>query len=86
MAVAKKYSLQDLKIGMQVKLSELQNILDIPMILIDTQVINNDDLTGAIVFFGNNEKEYEKWCNQTKPITPIYFDSQELEDGVVYDE
>lgn len=56
------------------------------MILTDTHVINNDDLMGTLVFFGNNEQEYEKWFNQSKPITPIYFDSEELEDEVVYDE
>lgn len=84
--ISKKYTLSELKLGMQVKLSELQNILDIHMILVDTKMISNDDLVGTLVFFGNNEKEYEKWFKQTKPITPVYFNSEELEDGVVYDE
>lgn len=82
----KKYTLPELKIGMQVKLSELKNILDVHMILIDTKVVNSNDLIGTLVFFGADETEYKKWFNQNKPITPIYFNSEELEDGVVYDE
>lgn len=82
----KKYTLPELKLGMQVKMSELKNILDVHMILTDTKVINNDDLIGTLVFFGTDEKEYEKWFKQDKPITPIYFNSEEMEDGVVYDE
>lgn len=82
----KRLALSDLKVGMKVKLSELQNILDTRMILIDTKMISNDDLVGTLVFFGNNKAEYEKWFKQSRPITPVYFNSEELEDGVVYDE
>lgn len=56
------------------------------MILVDTRVIDNNDVIGTLVFWGHDEKEHEKWFMQTKPITPIYFNSEELEDGVVYDE
>lgn len=82
----KRYALQDLKQGMQVRKSELSNILDTPMILVDTRVIDNNDVIGTLVLWGHDEKEHEKWFMQTKPITPIYFNSEELEDGVVYDE
>ncbi len=82
----KSYTLSELKTGMKVGLSQLKNVLDTPMILIDTEVINNDDLVGTLVYFGDNEREYEKWFKQPKPITPVYFNSEELEDGVVYDE
>ncbi len=82
----KKYKLTELKKGMQVRESQLTNILDTPMILVDTHIINNNDLIGTLAFFGHNEREYEEWFEQSKPITPIYFNSEELEDGVVYDE
>lgn len=84
--MSKKYKLSELKVGMQAKLSELQGILDVHMIMVDTKIIDNDDLIGTLVFFGSDEKEYKKWFNQHKPITPIYFNSEEIEDGVVYDE
>lgn len=82
----KKYTLSELKIGMQVRLSELKNILDVHMLLTNTRIINNNDLVGTLVFFGDNEEEYQQWFKQPGAITPVYFDSEELEDGVVYDE
>lgn len=47
----------------------------------------NKDIEGTLVYFGSgNTEEYTNWFKQEKPITPVYFDSAELEDGVVYDE
>lgn len=82
----KKYTLQELKLGMTVKLSELSNILDIHMLLVNTRIIDNDDLIGTLVFFGDNEEEYQQWFKQPGAITPIYFNSEEILYGVVYDE
>ncbi len=85
--MTKKYALPELQVGMQVKLSELQDILDVHMILIDTEMISNDDLIGTLVYVGDGkDEESDKWFMQTKPITPIYFSREELEDGVEYDE
>ena len=85
-APIKKYTLPELKLGMEVKLSELRNITDTHMILTDTKIIDNNDLIGKLVFFGDNQEDYVKWFKQKKPMKPIYFNSEELEDGVVYDE
>ena len=83
----KKYTLPELKMGMRVRMSELQNILDVHMILIDTKIISNDDLIGTLVYAGDGKDENcDKWIKQTKPITPIYFSREEFEDGVEYDE
>ena len=84
----KRYKLSELKVGMQVKLSELRNILDTHMVLTGAKMIGSDDLVGTLVFFGNDESAYEKWFKQSgsEPMTPVYFDSEELRDEVVYDE
>ncbi|MCM1134473.1 MAG: hypothetical protein NC400_02760 [Clostridium sp.] len=83
-----KYTIGELKKNMRVKVSQLNCILDVPMILVDTKVIaDGGDLEGTLVYFGKAEtEEYEGWFRQTKPITPIYFNSTELGDDVVYDE
>lgn len=78
-----KYSIDELKKGMIVRLSQLSDILDTPMILTDTKILPNDDLEGILVYFGDSStKEYEDWFNQSKPITPVYFSSEDD----VYDE
>ena len=69
----KKYTLPELKVGMRVKLSELQGILDTHMILTNTEIINSDDLIGTLVFFGTDKKEYMKWFKQSEPITHVYY-------------
>lgn len=46
-----------------------------------------DSKTGKLVFCGDvQNKEYDSWFMQPKPITPIYNDKDELEDMAVYDE
>lgn len=82
----KMYKLSELKLGMKVRKSQLKGIMDVHMILVNTKIIDNNDLVGTLVFFGDNEEEYVKWFKQERPVTPIYFNSEELEDGVVYDE
>ncbi len=83
----KKYTLNDLHKNMRVKISQLSNILDTCMILLDTELLTNNDVEGTLVYFGSgNTEEYTKWFRQDKAITPVFFDSAELEDGVVYDE
>lgn len=88
MTVAKKkYTFDDLHENMRVKVSQLSNIMDTCMILLDTELLADNDVKGTLVYFGNgNTEEYTKWFKQDKAITPVFFDSAELEDGVVYDE
>ncbi len=83
----KKYTFNDLHKNMRVKVSQLSNILDTCMILLDTKLLANNDIEGTLVYFGSgNTEEYTQWFKQDKAITPVFFDSAELEDGVVYDE
>lgn len=84
---SKRYTIDELKLGMTVRMSELKDILDTHFILIDTRIIDNDDLIGTLVYFGQgDEEDCDKWFKQSKPITPIYFNSEEILYGVVYDE
>jgi len=87
MAAERKYELQDLRKDMRVKVSQLSNIRDTCMILLDTELLSDNDVEGTLVYFGSGgTEEYTGWFQQEKAITPVYFDSEELEDGVVYDE
>jgi len=80
----KKYTYSDLHKNMRVKVSQLNNILDTCMILLDTELLADNDVEGTLVYFGSgNTEEYTKWFQQDKAITPVFFDSAELEDGVV---
>ena len=87
MVTERKYTLQDLHKDMRVKVSQLSNILDTCMILLDSKLLSDNDIEGTLVYFGSgNTEEYTNWFQQERAITPVYFDSEELEDGVVYDE
>ena len=45
------------------------------------------DEEGTLVFIGNKQnREYDSWFMQEKPITPIHHTSMDLEENVVYDE
>lgn len=82
-----KYTMDDLYKNMRVRVSQLSSILDTCMILLDTELLADNDVEGTLVYFGNrNTEEYKKWFQQEKAITPVFFDSAELKDGVVYDE
>ncbi len=83
----RKYTLNELQKNMRVRVSQLSNILDTCMILLDTELLSDNDVEGTLVYFGSgNTEEYTNWFQQDKAITPVFFDSAELEDGVVYDE
>lgn len=87
MIAEKKYTIADLHKNMRVRVSQLSNILDTCMILLDTELLADNDIEGTLVYFGDgNTEEYTKWFKQDRAITPVFFDSAELEDGVVYDE
>ena len=86
--MADQLTLSDLKVGMKVKKSQLSNILDTHIILINTEIVGDTYVEGKLVYCDTicREDEYEKWFHHTQPITPIYFNSEEWEDGIVYDE
>ncbi|MCR5098825.1 MAG: hypothetical protein K6B14_07755 [Lachnospiraceae bacterium] len=89
MAIAeKKYKVDDLKINMRVKVSQLSDIMDTCMLLVDSVMLDDKDVEGTLVYFGPGEtEEYTKWFMQSeKGITPVYFDSEEILEGVTYDE
>lgn len=66
----KKLKLEDLKIGMKVKPSQLSEIYETYiMILYD----NQKQKKGKIVYIGKyRTEEYSKWYRQDKPIRPVY--------------
>lgn len=80
----KKYTLKELQIGMMAKAEQLSEIYNKYMILLFDDV---ESKIGKLVYCGDiQDKEYDSWFMQSKPITPIYNDRDELEDMAVYDE
>lgn len=74
----------DLKLGMRATVEQLSHIVNKYMILAYDNV---GDKEGTLVFIGNRQnKEYDKWFMQNKPITPIHHTTEELEENFVYDE
>lgn len=79
-----KYTLKDLYIGMMAKAEQLSEIYIKYMILLFD---DTESKLGKLVFCGDvQNQEYDSWFMQSKPITPIYNDKEELEDMAVYDE
>ena len=82
----KKYALQELRLGMQVKKSQLSDILDTYIILTDVSSIGQD-LVGRIGFIGKEiTEEVTKLRSPKVAITCIYNNSTEMGDDVTYDE
>lgn len=82
----KKYTLPELKVGMQVRKSQLSEIVDVYIVLTDVKSVNND-LDGKIGFIGKEiTEEITKLRNPKIPITCIYNNSTEIGDDVTYDE
>lgn len=85
----KKYVVGDLKslIGKKVKRSQLEDIYNVHMILVDAVDLPNNNCEGKLVYAdGVSGCDYDQWLHQSKPITPIYNNAEELEDLVVYHE
>lgn len=85
----KRYTLADLSglLGKFVKKSELSEIYDTCIILQKTKRVAKDDLEGQLIYFGDGKTpEYDKLFTSGNAITPIYNDSAELLERVVYDE
>lgn len=80
----KKLTLEDLRIGMMAKAEQLSEIYNKYMILLYDEA---ESKTGRLVYCKDiQDKDYDSWFMQPKPITPIYNDKDELEDMAVYDE
>lgn len=80
----KKYTLDDLHIGMTAKAEQLSKIYNKYMILLYDDMGSKE---GKLVYCKDiQDKEYDGWFMQPKPITPIFNDKDELEDMSVYDE
>ena len=84
----KEYKFTDLYLGMTVKESELSKIYNKYFILRNTRLLDDNDVEGELVYIDNGDKEeFISWFKQSDdPITPVYFDKEELMDGIVYDE
>ena len=80
----KYLTVSDLKLGMRATADQLSHIVNKYMILVYD---NDDDDEGTLVFIGSRRnREYKKWFNQEKPITPIFHSPWEFEEDVVFDE
>ncbi|MCM1092002.1 MAG: hypothetical protein NC092_00190 [Butyrivibrio sp.] len=88
-ATVKRYTLADLSglVGKVVRKSELSEIYDICMILQKTKRLSGNDVEGVLTYFGEGgTPEYDSLFTSGNAVTPIYNDSEELAEGVVYDE
>lgn len=84
LAIEKKYTLEDLYLGMSVKAEQLNEIYGKYMILLYDDI---EHAEGKLVYCKDiQDDEYDGWFMQSKPITPIYNDRDELKDMAVYDE
>ena len=80
----KKYTLDDLYIGMRAKAGQLSEIYGKYMILMYDDA---ESRLGKLVYCKDvQDDDYDSWFMQPKPITPIFNDRDELEDMAVYDE
>ncbi len=75
---------KEIKVGMRATAEQLKHILNKYMILAYDHA---GDKEGTLVFIGDQQdKEYDSWFMQDKPITPIHHTEMELDENVVYDE
>ena len=72
---------------MEVRRSQLAGISGKNIILINTTLLEDNDVEGEVAYLDDgNDEEYEKWFEQDKiSITPIY-QNADLKYGAVYDE
>ena len=78
------FKAKDIKVGMRATVAQLSHILDTYMIL---AYDNPGDEEGTLVYIGTKQdKEYDSWFMQDKPITPIYHTDMVLETNYLYDE
>ena len=79
-----KLKLEDLKIGMEVDIRQLEEIYDTWIFLISE---NYNSTTGIIKFIGKETNdESQKIFELGKVVSPIYHDSLMMDEDVSYDE
>lgn len=79
-----KLSLQDIKVGMPVKFSQLSNIFD-TWILVEEKKVGADG--GIIRFIGEKTNSISQAIlDEGKPIGCIYNDSELIDEDVYFDE
>lgn len=82
-----KLTLADLKKGEIVRESQLNEIYDTCMLLLNSKLLPDGDVEGELIYFGDSDSdEYNNWFFTGNAITPLYFESAECINGVVYDE
>lgn len=82
----KKLKLEDLRLGMLVRRSQLDDIYDTHIILTDVKNLGFD-AEGIISYIGENlNKESNAIVLGAESICPIYNDSSELEEDFTYEE
>lgn len=67
----KKYTLNDLCENMRVRVSQLSNILDTCMILMDTEVLSDNDIEGTIPLA--RFQALKDFCNSLKEDKKLVF-------------
>lgn len=84
LSTSKKYSLQELSLGMEVTKESLSEIYDTWIILLKKNIT---DKVGEIAFIGKTtNSESDKLFNGKNIITPIYNSSMDLDGDISYDE
>lgn len=82
-----KLTLADLKLGMQVKASQLSEIYDTYIILTDTEQLPNGDIIGTLNFLNNTlTNDASHLFKKGAKICPIFKEKEYYEGDVVYDE
>lgn len=80
----KRYSLGDISVGMMATKESLSNIYDTWIFLVYENI---GDKIGRIAYIGKETtKESDEILKNAKIITPVYNDSDELNEDIYYDE
>lgn len=84
------YSLEDLKLGMEVRAEELAGIYDTFIVLDDAKTIGDDgdhSTAGKIIFWGRRlDEDYDQIDKKGKSLSVIFNSSLDMEGDVGYDE
>lgn len=83
-ATEKKYTLDELKLGMPVSKDQLSEIYDVYMLIVYSKP---GDKIGSLEYFGKETNDtYAKIMTSGKPMCPIYNLKEEAEELYSYDE
>lgn len=75
--INKRYTLDELKVGMKVTVEQLENVYDTYMLILYE---NMGDDVGTLVYFGKDtDEEYSKLFFSGKPMCPLYNIKEEAE-------